>query len=343
MKKIAPVLVFCLIALWGLYKYEQAQLELLRRKEASILKLLAPKGFVPDNFIKDFETTHNALVRLTPFSEDQLETLEEFDVAILPGYRTKKLIENNQVQALDEKKLKNKKEIHDDFEALPFDPNGSHVVPFNWGIVGLIYNKKEIPTPPQSWKIFLNKKYQGKTSLLDDKRPVIGAFLKYHHLPVNAQGPSELNKARDTLMKAKPFLGTFSPIPKASLLSGEILVAQVKSGNAYQLMKNYPDFDFVIPKEGSIIFLNVLAIPQGSSNPKLAHSFIDFVLSPRIARSLTVQTQFASPNKSVEEIEMRESLKPSHLRAMDMGQIEYMRDLGRGKSLWNAIWSEVKN
>lgn len=112
----------------------------------------------------------------------------------------------------------------------------------------------------------------------------------------------EVEKAQKTLKSLKAGVRLFSSDPKQHLLSGDIWIAQIYSGDANQLTQQNPDLKYFVPREGGIIWIDILAIPKSAPNPDLAHAFIDLILRTEMAKTITDELLYASPNATLETL-----------------------------------------
>src|SRR5690606_39205724 len=129
-----------------------------------------------------------------------------------------------------------------------------------------------VPDVPDSWAVFHDSRYRGKVTMLDDLRDVIGAFLRLRGHSLNSIDDAALDQARRDALAAKPNLKAYVSAPvKSQLISGDVWIAQLWSGDAAQAMAEQPEIAFVIPKEGSTIFVDALVMTASAPHPRAAH------------------------------------------------------------------------
>jgi spermidine/putrescine transport system substrate-binding protein len=351
MKRLATFAVLFAIAIaWGFAKYRAAALQVdSAAHNKAILHLFAMSDYFPDEVIKDFEHKYNCEVRYDNFSsnEELLAKLQAgatgYDVIVPSDYMVRALIAGKLIRELDRTKLPNFKNIAKDFIDVPYDSGGKFSVPYTWGTTGLAYNTKFIKEPIDSWQALFDKKYSGHISLLDDEREVLGAMLQKLGYSTNTTNKTELEAAQKVLLKLKPSVRLFASDPKQQLLSGDIWIAQIYSGDAEQVMKTNPDVRYVTPKEGGVIWIDTFAVPVKAQNPDLAYAWINNVLDPAVGALITQKLMYSSPNTAAEVLIADERLRASHIRRIPVGNLEFLKDLGGDSEQWDRLWTEAKS
>jgi putrescine transport system substrate-binding protein len=224
----------------------------------------------------------------------------------------KRQIKAGAYQKINKKLLKNYKNL-DPFIleiAQTIDPLLDYILPYYWGALGFAFDESIIralyPEAPQdSWGMLFDPDIVSKfssygVSLLEepvDVLPTLCAFLKLFDDPV--QSKEVMQRLSLHLKKIQPYIRRFSSGRFMNdLLSGEICLAQVWSGEANKAIREAQSLGkklrFVIPKEGSQLWVDCIAIPKDAPHPYYAHQFIDFLLRPDISASITNQTLLAT-------------------------------------------------
>lgn len=178
----------------------------------------------------------------------------------------------------------------------------SSCAPFDWGTTGIAVNTAFVEEEITSWSDLWDPKYAGHTSMVNNSGEVIGAALRYLDYSINSSDPDELAEAEALLRDAKPFLAGFigSDGYWDSLESGDgfLWLAQAWSGDVVSIAAENPDIEYVIPQEGTDMFVECLAITRDAPNADAAHAFINFVLRPDINALLNNYTGYASTNET---------------------------------------------
>jgi spermidine/putrescine transport system substrate-binding protein len=355
MKKYASIaIVFLMISLWAFAKFHAAKLEVEKQSQTGgarkVLHLFAMSDYFPEEIIKDFESKNNCQIRYDNFSsnEELLAKLQAgasgYDLIVPSDYMVRALIVGHLVRELDRKLLPNLINIANDFINVPYDPGSKFSAPYTWGTTGLIYNKKFVKDKIDSWNVLYEKQYAGHLSLLDDEREVMGAMLQRLGYSTNTSSNDELLAAQKELIKLKPSVRLFASDPKQHILSGDVWIAQIYSGDAHQIMRGNPDdYEYVTPKEGGTIWVDTMAIPTKASQPDLAHGFINYIMDPLIAKQITEKLLYSSPNLKLESMISEDFLKPSYLKKITVGRLEFLKDLGSQSQRWDQLWTEAKS
>src|SRR6185503_10540815 len=115
----------------------------------------------------------------------------------------------------------------------------------------------------------------------------------------NTTDPQELREAQSLLIQQKPLVRAYNSSNfEDVLLSGDVWLAQGWNGQFARAMDQDPDIAYVIPKEGSSLFLDSLVIPESAPHPELAHAFLDFVMEADVAAEICRTMRYSSPNRA---------------------------------------------
>jgi len=355
-KWLGIVVVITFIAGWAFSKYQTARRQMIAaathqddRQSVRTLHLFAMSDYFPAKVLEGFEKKFNAKVQYDNFSNNE-ELLAKFqagaqgyDVIVPSDYMVRALIAGGYLTELDHFKIPNLKNVGKDFVDVPFDPGNKYSVPYTWGTTGLVYNSKFVKEPFTSMRQFFDARYKGKISLLDDPREVYGLMLHTLGYSSNSTEPDQLKAAQDLLLKLKPSVRLFSSDPKQHVLSGDIWIAQIYSGDAHQIMRLKSELKYRAPKDGSTVWIDTLAIPKTARNSELAHAFLNYILDPQVGTVLTEELAYASPNTGVEQNIKDDSLKPSYLRRIGLSSVEFLKDLGPAADKIDQLWTEAKS
>ncbi len=288
-------------------------------------------------------------------NEDLLAKLQGgatgYDLIVPSDYMVAIMIQLGLLKELDHANIPNLANINEQFRDAPYDPGNKYSVPFMWGTAGIGYDADEVTTPPTSLAALFDpaqaEQYAGKISLLNDARETIGAALKYLGYSVNSTDPAQLEEAKQVLLAVKPYVLTFDSDTYSDLVvSGETVIGHGWNGGFAVAIDENPDrnLGFVIPEEGLTIFVDTLAIPTSAPNPYTAEVLINFLHEPEIAAMNTTAVLYPTPNDAAlefvdEAIKNNAAIFPS---LEDLGNTEYINDLGEVTQLYERIWTEIK-
>ncbi len=269
-----------------------------------------------------------------------------YDIIVPSDYMIERMISENMLLEIDTDKLPNYKYISDEYKNMYYDPDNSYSVPFNVGMVGLIYNKTMVEEQPTSWTALWDERYAGKILMIDNPRDAFAIPQKILGYSLNSTDEKELSDVAQMLIEQKPLLqGYVMDEIYNKMESGEAAMVPYYVGD-FVLMKDVnPDLDFVYPEEGVNIFVDAICIPECAQNYEAALLYINFLLDPQVALSNALYIGYATPNIGVLEhpdyAEMRENeyLYPNE---ENMPDTEYFRNLpqetlDRFSELWNEI------
>ena len=260
------------------------------------LTLLTWPDYINPITLEQFESEFGVKVNLeiVPSAVELIERMKSGgpapDVLCPPDYAVRELGAQGRLAALDHAKLSNFEHLEKRFQlGRPHDA-GSHVsIIKDWGTTGFMIRTDIIDEEPKSWADFwrLAAKFSGRVTVLDSPGEVIGAALKMRGHSYNASSPDLLARARDDLLDLKPHLLAFETNYKPLLISGEAYMALGWNGDAAALSA-----------QGSQIWEDDWAIAVDASNPELAHTFLDFVMRPKVAAQEARYTRYATGNRS---------------------------------------------
>jgi spermidine/putrescine transport system substrate-binding protein len=266
--------------------------------------------YTGETTLADFNAATGIEVKLDLFADgDELFTKLKagnpgYDVIVPPSNTLERMIKANMVIALDHSKIPNIANVDPLFMNASFDPGRKYSLPYMWGTVGIGYRISKVEGAPDSWKwLFDDQKYAGKVAVLGDQEHAIGGALKYLGYSYNSTNMEELNKAKDLLIAAKSIIKKYADDTGQDLLAqGEVDLTMEYNGDIAQLMAEDKDVSYVIPKEGSNVWEDTIAIATGAPHPENAHAFINYVFDKDAGKHIAETIQYATPNKAAKEI-----------------------------------------
>jgi spermidine/putrescine transport system substrate-binding protein len=262
-----------------------------------------------------------------------------YDLVVPSSYLIPGLLAHDLLAPLERRYLPNFGNVAPLFLDPPWDPNNLHSVPWQWGTTGIAYRKDKVPEPT-SWGVFLDPRYRGKMTMLDDPRDVIGSFLRLRGRSLNSTDPAELERARSDAIAAKKQLKAYLSAPvKAQLVAGDVWIAQLWSGDAAQAVAENPDIGYRVPDEGGTIFVDAIVVPRSAPHPRAAHEFINYALRPEVGAAIADKTGYGTPNQAALPLTRAKTPYPT---AGELARLEYQRDLGTAGELWDRLWTEIK-
>ena len=270
--------------------------------------------YIAPQVLKDFEQQTGIQVDYHTFSsaeelDQALAGGEPIDIAVPSHNALSRLIASGRLQPLDFSLLPNR--AHLDKQLLSklaaSDPQNQHAVPYLWGAVGLAINtplaEKAFGGPlPNSWSLLFDPQQSARlspcgVSLLDAPDETLAVLLNYQGRSLARSAPSRLKRSGDVLAALRPNLRYVdSERYIADLNAGKLCVAMAWVGDALNAAAAGQPVSFIVPQEGSVLFIDNLVIPTSATRADLAHRFIDYLLQPQVAARITSETHYPSGN-----------------------------------------------
>ncbi len=312
-----------------------------------------------ENMPKAFEKATGIKVRLDLYesNEEMMAKLQaggvsQYDIIVPSDYIMPSLINLKLIQPLDHSKIPNLKNLGKRFREVTFDPGNKYSVGWQWGTVGLMYDKTKVKdADASSWSILFDpKKDPGPFALIDSVREMMGITLLYLGYDFNSVNPKELKSAADLLVKTKKrkscmgFKGGVGG--KNDVVAGTAVAAIVYNGDAIQAIGEDPKrLSFTVPKEGSEIWLDNMCIPAKAPNPDAAHKWINWILDPKVGASLSNYNHYATPNEAaIPYLNKADLENPSVWPTPEiMKTLHFTKDLGKDNRIMDEAWTRVKS
>jgi spermidine/putrescine transport system substrate-binding protein len=264
-----------------------------------------------------------------------------YDIIVPSNYIVPVVVATGLASTIVRKYVPNLANLAPTFVNPVFDPGNEHAIPYQWGTSGYAWRTDKVPGSPDSWAIFLDSKYKGKMTQMDDMRDVIGAWLRYRGKSLNSIDPVELAQAKKDALAAKKNLKAYISAPvKGQLISGDVWVAQLWNGDTAQAKVEQPNIGYVVPKEGCTIWTDSMMITSSAPHRRAAHEFINYVLRPDVGAAISNTTGYGSPNEAALA---RMKTPVPYPTAEEFQRLEYQKDLGEAGTLWDQIWTEIKS
>jgi len=266
--------------------------------------------YIGETTLGDFKEASGVSVKMDLFADnDELfAKLKEgnpgYDVIVPSNDFVERMITAKMLMPLDHAKIPNIANIQDTFLKAAFDPGRKFSMPYMWGTMGIGYRKSKTDGVPDSWKWLVDSdRYKGKCALLSEAVGVLGITFKYMGHSLNSKDPKIIKEAGKLLIAQKPNLKLFAPDNGQDLLlSGEVDITMEWNGDILQVMEEDPDLSYVVPKEGSVVWEDTLAIPTGAPHPENAHKFINFILDAAPGAAIADFIQYATPNAAAKAL-----------------------------------------
>ena len=286
---------------------------------SNVLKLYLPGEYLGENVISDFEKQFGVRVIVENFDSNEmmytkLMAGDRYDVVIPSDYMIERLMSSDYLQPLDKSLIPNMENMSDAVRGMSYDPDNDWSIPYFWGSVGLVYNHENVDPAiieSEGWEILRNTDYAGHIYIYDSERDSFMMAFKALGYSMNTDDPDEINAAYEWLLQMN---NTMSPVYVTDevidgMMNGYKDIAVVYSGDATVILDENEDMSFYMPSQGTNIWCDAMVIPKNAENPKLAHEFINYMLTYEAAFDNTETVGYTSPNAEVfEEMTSSEDL-----------------------------------
>ncbi|MDB9495707.1 spermidine/putrescine ABC transporter substrate-binding protein [Spirulina major CS-329] len=319
----------------------------------NVLSIYNWSTYIDPDVITQFEKDFDATVQYDTYeSNDALFAKIQpgnpgYDIIVPTGDFVESMAAEGLLEELNHDNIPNLKNVDPLFLDQDFDPGNQYSVPYQWGTIGIGYDIEATGEEITRWQQIFDPKYAGKVSLMEDSRATLGAVLMALGKDPNTTDPAELQRAVDYIVEHKEVIATFAPDTGQDLLNqGEVAIAVEWSGDIFQVMEENENIRYVIPEEGTIVWVDNMAIPKDAPNKALAEQFINFVLEPEIGAKISAYVQFGSPNKAAVDQGLipAEDLENSGIypAAATFARLQYAEDLEADTQLYDDAWTELK-
>ena len=281
----------------------------------------------------------------------------QYDVVCPSDYMIQKMAENGLLAELNYDNIPNISQINPVYleKSRGFDPENKYSVPYCWGTVGILYNTSMIALEdvPDEWSDLWDEKFKGEILMQDSVRDAFMVALKSLGYSMNTTDETQLQEAKNLLIQQKPLVQAYViDQVRDKMLGGEAAIGVIYSGEMLYLQEEAErlnldfDLEYVIPKEGTNIWIDSWVIPSNAKNKKNAEKWINFLCRPDIAKRNFEYITYATPNQGAfelleEETRNNKAVFPD-LDALDNCEVfQYLGD--EDDARYNELWKEVKS
>jgi len=319
---------------------------------ARVLNVYIWTNYLPAEVVTEFERRTGIRVEVDTYSSNEalLEKLQsgvaDFDLVVPSDYMLQVLVPQRLLRPLDRRRLPRFGNLDPRFLDRRFDPGNRVSVPYLWGTTGIGYDRRKVSGPVDSWRTMFDPRYAGRILMLDDMREAFGAALKLDGRSINERDPAALRRAASRLQAQKRLVRTYNSSDFANLLAaGDVDLAQGWNGELARVVAQDPRrFAYVVPREGSTLWIDSLAIPSAARHLDAAYAFLDYLLEPAVAARVVGGVRYASANRAAWRLvdpAIRDDPAVYPPPAV-LDRCELIEDLGTTTPLLDRLWTEVK-
>ncbi len=273
-----------------------------------------------------------------------------YDVVCPSDYMIQKMIDNDLLQEINWANIPNASNIGEQYYAQSeeFDPGNKYSVPYCWGTVGILYNKTMVDEPIDSWTVLWDEKYENNILMQDSVRDAFMVALKVNGHSMNSMDEAELQAAKELLIEQKPLVQAYVVDQvRDKMIGGEAAIGVIYSGEAIFTQRENPDLEYVIPKEGTNVWIDSWCILKDAENVENAEKFIDFMCRPDIALMNFEYITYSTPNDAARELIEDDDIRNSTIAFPDLSQYENLETFSylgeEGDEMYNNLWKEIKS
>lgn len=238
----------------------------------------------------------------------------QYDVVCPSDYMIQKMIDNDLLVEINLDNVPNIKNIDPAYlaSAEEFDPGNKFSVPYCWGTLGILYNTKLVDEEITSWSAIFDEKYKGEILMIDSVRDGIGIALKYLGYDLNSTNEAELDEAKALLQQQYPLVQAYVVDQvRDKMIGEEAKIGVIYSGEAIYTQRENENLQYVVPEEGSNIWIDGWVIPKNCRNKENAEKFIDFMCREDIALMNFEYITYSTPNAAARALIEDEDIKNS--------------------------------
>ena len=272
-----------------------------------------------------------------------------FDVVFPSEYMVERMIAKNLLAEINFDNVPNFTHIRDSLKNPSYDPENTYSIPYMWGTLGILYNTKMVDEADMhTWGVLFDDKYAGQILMMDSLRDTMGLALRYLGYSMNSNDFLELDEATNLLIDQKQRglvkaygLDEF----KDKMVANEAAMAVVYSGDAQYAIELNPDLAYVVPSEGSNIWVDCAVIPALAKHKENAEKFIDFLCRPDIAVLNAEAIGYCTPNAAALELLDEDYLGSDVTNPSEeiTARCEVYNDLEKEDlDLWTSYYGDVK-
>jgi spermidine/putrescine transport system substrate-binding protein len=318
------------------------------------LNLFIWSEYIEPGVVAEFERRFDCKVTIDLYEDEsammaklQAGGASSYDVAVPPDHKVPVLAKLGLLAPLQRDRIPNLRNLEPRFLSPPYDPGNRVSVAYHWGTVGLYVRLEGGKPPPATWGLVFDPARQaGPFVLLDGPRDLIGAALKFRGQSLNTFEVGPLKEVRSLLVQAKRrSIGFDNSVGgRNKVLAGAARVAMVYSGEAARGVEEDKETAYLIPQEGSQIWVDNLVIPARAPHPRLGEEFINYLLEPAVAATNARFVRFATANRAARPLLPPEDLaNPAIYPPQEtMGRLEFIEDPGERSRLLDELWTSVK-
>jgi spermidine/putrescine transport system substrate-binding protein len=322
------------------------------------LRVAAFPNYLPQRVLSGFSAQSGNQVTVDTYrsNEELLARLaagKTYDIIVPSSYAVERLLSQQQLAPLAREQLPNAANIPKLFRNPPFDPGLQYCIPYVWSLLGLAIKTdhlKDFGPDPSRWQdLFTPTPLAGakalpKVVMLDDMRATIGVALHSLGRSASSQSAADLQAAQALLLGQLPRVTDYVEDPSQALGAGEVPMALAWSTELFDLIRKRPDLRFVLPAEGTLLYVDYACVPKQAAQPAVAFALLNYLLDPFVAAQITNDSMLATANQEARkllDVEGRWMWGTFDALTSRPHDYEVLRDVGPAQPLYERTWATV--
>ncbi|MCM1157716.1 MAG: extracellular solute-binding protein [Bacteroidales bacterium] len=274
----------------------------------------------------------------------------QYDLVCPSDYMVQKLLEKDLLAEINFEHIPNIENIDKNYmrQSREFDPENKYSIPYCVGTVGILYNKTMVDEPVDSWDILWNPSYADSILMQDSVRDAFMVSLKRLGYSMNSKTEQELEEAKEALIEQKPLTQAYVVDQvRDKMIGNEAAIGVIYSGEAIYSQRENENLEYVIPKEGTNVWIDSWCILKNAPNKENAEAFINFLCRPDIALMNFEYITYSTPNIEARKLIEDEDIRNSEIAFPDLSRydnLETFQYLGEDADrMYNDFWKEIKS
>ena len=275
--------------------------------------LYIDKATIPD-FEREFDATVNYTEEINDNNEFfgkvreplQRDQPIDRDIVVLTDPMAARWVRSGYTEPIDKGNVPNVTEnLAVNLRSPAFDPERNFTVPWQSGMDGIGYNRKETGREITSLNDLFDPAFKGRVSMLNDFHDSASLVLQLNGIDTEDATLEDVLAAIQRIEEesAKGQIRRFTGNDYTTdLTNGNLAMAVAYSGDMIQLKADNPDLDFVIPEEGGVLWTDNMMIPQGAENPYAAEVMMNYVYNPEIAAQIAAYVNYVTPVTAAKDL-----------------------------------------
>lgn len=320
--------------------------------EDRVINVLNWSSYIPNSVVEDFEKETGIIVNYSTYSSNEellakVSSAKEgtYDLIFPSDYMIEIMKSRNLIDMIDLTKLSNLNNINKTYMNLNYDKNNEYSIPFIAATTVIAVNRDKIKDNITSYNDLLNPNYKGEIVLIDDQRIIIGMGLLANGYNMNSINDSELESAKDWLLKLKSNLKAYdSDSPKNFLITEEASIAVLWNAEAALAKQENPNIEIIFPKEGIALSIDNFAIPKGAKHKDDTYLFIDYILRGDVMKRIIESYPYKNINKETDKLLINDYLlnDAANISDENMKKGYFVANIGDKVKLYDKIWAYIK-